>query len=108
MIEESLGQFERSNKLDPKERLIFFIVEKYGWVVRSNKWSLVKEEECVLFAQTALRETQTHGSNTTGTQTHGSNTKRDNTDTEEGHRHRQIQALTPRVIYVQYMHVILR
>ena len=42
------------------------------------------------------------------TQTHGSNTKRDNTDIEEGHRHRQIQGLTVRVIYDQYMRVILR
>ena len=31
-IEESLGQFERSNKLDSNERLIFFIVGKCGWV----------------------------------------------------------------------------
>ena len=135
-------------------------------MVRFNKWSLVKEEECVLFARTSLRETQTHGSstkrdtdtrlqhkeghdsnikrdtdtwlqhkerhrhmaqtpretqthtsNTRGTQTHGSNTKRDtetrleykrdNTDTEDGHSHRQIQGLTVRVIYVQYMRLIL-
>ena len=137
-------------------------------MVRFNKWSLVKEEECVLFARTALRETQTHGSSTKrdtdtrlqhkegqrhttrtlrdtdtrlehqerhrhtaqtpretqthtpktrGTQTHGSNTKRDtetrleykrnNTDTEEGHSHRQIQGLTVRVILVQYMCLIV-
>ena len=135
-------------------------------MVRLNKWSLVKEEECVLFARTSLRETQTHGSstkrdtdtrlqhkeghdsnikrdtdtwlqhkerhrhmaqtpretqthtsNTGGTHTHGSNTKRntetrlehkrDNTDTEEGHSHRQIQGLTVRVIYVQYVRLIL-
>ena len=111
LIEESLGQFERSNKLDSNERLIFFIVEKV-WVgihrllVRFNKWSLVKEEECVLFARTALRETQTHGSNTRGTQTHSSSTKRDtdtwpkhkrDTDTQLEHqeRHRHT-ARTPR------------
>ena len=63
------------------------------------------------------RETQTHTPKTRGTQTHGSNTKRDtetrlehkrdNTDTEEGHSHRQMQGLTVRVIYVQYMRLII-
>ena len=32
LIEESLGQFGRSYKLDSNKRLIFFIVEKCGWV----------------------------------------------------------------------------
>ena len=63
------------------------------------------------------RGTETHDSNTKrDTDTHLKHKrdtdtrleyKRDNTDTEEGHSHRQIQGLTVRVIFVQYMRLIV-